>query len=322
MGGYIMKKEEISLKNTKQEILDALNEALLREKNAAKMKSNPIEEEKSRKIESAVAETKKNVEQNIFSTELVNKFKDLEVAIKAEEEKLQNLYGVEKELNNLTLVINTGKDYLNELEVRKQNETARIEQELKKLEEELAQKTEDLTKEFEHKSETLKLERKREIEEYEYKVKREREHSNNAWEDEKQVREQNLKIKEEETKKLLDDAKAKSKYFEDLEKKVEEIPNLINKEYEKGKIEATAELEKEYKYNNELLKKDFQNIIDRQNDKIEALKEELEKVNILNSNLQEKMDKAYIELKELATKTVEANGGVKILGQNNQNENK
>ena len=317
-----MKKEEISLKNTKQEILDALNEALLREKNAAKMKSNPIEEEKSRKIESAVTETKKNVEQNIFSTELVNKFKDLEVAIKAEEEKLQNLYGVEKELNNLTLVINTGKDYLNELEIRKQNETARIEQELKKLEEELAQKTEDLTKEFEHKSETLKLERKREIEEYEYKVKREREHSNNAWEDEKQVREQNLKIKEEETKKLLDDAKAKSKYFEDLEKKVEEIPNLINKEYEKGKIEATAELEKEYKYNNELLKKDFQNIIDRQNDKIEALKEELEKVNILNSNLQEKMDKAYIELKELATKTVEANGGVKILGQNNQNENK
>ena len=72
-----MKKEEITLKNTKQEILDALNEALLREKNAAKIKSNPIEEEKSKKIESAVIESKKNVEQNIFSTELTNKFKDL-----------------------------------------------------------------------------------------------------------------------------------------------------------------------------------------------------------------------------------------------------
>ena len=105
-----MKKEEISLKNTKQEILDALNEALLREKNAAKIKSNPIEEEKSKKIESAVIESKKNVEQNIFSTELTNKFKDLEVAIKAEEEKLQNLYGVEKELNNLTLVIKWFRD--------------------------------------------------------------------------------------------------------------------------------------------------------------------------------------------------------------------
>ena len=141
-----MKKEEISLKNTKQEILDALNEALLREKNAAKIKSNPIEEEKSKKIESAVIESKKNVEQNIFSTELTNKFKDLEVAIKAEEEKLQNLYGVEKELNNLTLVINAGKDYLNDLETRKQDETNRIEQEIKTLEKELARKTEELTK--------------------------------------------------------------------------------------------------------------------------------------------------------------------------------
>ncbi len=317
-----MKKEEISLKNTKQEILDALNEALLREKNAAKMKSNPVEEEKTKKIQEAVNETKKNVEQNIFSTELVNKFKDLELAISAEEEKLNNLYGIEKELNNLTLVINTGKDYLNDLETRKKNETTRIEQEIKALEEEFAKKTNDLTKEFELKSENLKLERKRETEEYEYKVKREREHSNNAWEDEKKLREQTLKEMEDETKKLLNEAKEKAKYYEDLEKKVNDIPNIIEKEYERGKKEATIELEKENKYSTDILKKDFQSVIDRQNDKIISLKEELEKASILNGNLQEKMDKAYAELKELATKTVEANGGVKILGSNNQNESK
>ena len=71
----------------------------------------------------------------------------------------------------------------------------------------------------------------------------------------------------------------------------------------------------------ELLKKDYQSTIDRQEDKITALKEELEKANNLNLILQEKMDKAYIEIKELATKTVEATGGVKIIG-NNQNDNK
>ena len=37
-----------------------------------------------------------------------------------------------------------------------------------------------------------------------------------------------------------------------------------------------------------------------------------------NKSLQEKLDKSYLEMKELATKTVEANGGVKILGNNNQ----
>ncbi len=317
-----MKKEEITLKNTKQEILDALNEALLREKNAAKVKSNPIEEAKAKQVEKSVTETKKNVEQNIFSQELVNKFKDLEIAISAEEEKLQNLYGVEKELNNLTLVINTGKDFLIDLENHKKNESAKIEENLKALEAEYTKKTNDLVKEFELKSESLKTERKRETEEYDYKIKRERELANNAWEDEKKSRELALKQTEEETKKLLAEAKDKAKYLEDLEKKVNDIPNLINKEYERGKKEATSELEKEYKYNTELLKKDFQNTIDRQNDKIASLQEELSKASALNTSLQEKMDKAYIELKELATKTVEANGGVKILGQNNQNENK
>lgn len=38
----------------------------------------------------------------------------------------------------------------------------------------------------------------------------------------------------------------------------------------------------------------------------------------MNINLQEKMDKAYAELKDIATRTVEANGGVKIIGNNTQ----
>ena len=317
-----MKKDEITIKNTKQEILDALNAALLREKNSAKVKSNPIEEDKIRKTQVAVAETKKNVEQNIFSVELNNKFKDLELAISEEEEKLKNLYGLEKELNNLTLVVNAGKDFLEQLDNRKRNETAKIDLELKELEEEYKRKTEVLNNEYELKSKTLKIEREREIEEYNYKIKRERELANNAWEDEKKTREIALKNKEEEAEKLLSDVQNKVKYLEELEKKVADIPNLLNKEYERGVKETKVELEKDHKYEIELLKKDYQNTIDRQNDKIESLKEELNKLGSLNLSLQDKMDKAYVELKELATKTVEANGGVKILGQNNSLENK
>ena len=42
----------------------------------------------------------------------------------------------------------------------------------------------------------------------------------------------------------------------------------------------------------------------------------------MNKNLQTKMDKAYSELKDIATKTVEAHGGVKILANNNSETNK
>ena len=92
-----MKNEEITLKNTKAEILDALNAALEREKNMAKIKYEPEKEEKAKKIEKAIEVSKENVEKKIFSEEFNNKFRDLEIAIEAEEEKLKELYGIEKE---------------------------------------------------------------------------------------------------------------------------------------------------------------------------------------------------------------------------------
>lgn len=40
----VMENEKITLKNTKTEILDALNAALERERNMSKIKSNPVAE--------------------------------------------------------------------------------------------------------------------------------------------------------------------------------------------------------------------------------------------------------------------------------------
>ena len=51
-------KEEITIKNTKAEILDALNEALEREKNLAQMKYDPEKEEKKQKVEKAIETSK------------------------------------------------------------------------------------------------------------------------------------------------------------------------------------------------------------------------------------------------------------------------
>lgn len=130
-----MKKDEITLKNTKAEILDALNEALEREKNMSKMKYEPEKEEKKQKVEKAIEVSKENVEKKIFSEDLNNKFNDLETAIEAEEEKLKNLYGVEKELNNLVVVINAGKDYMMELENEKKKKTEELNTNIKELEE-------------------------------------------------------------------------------------------------------------------------------------------------------------------------------------------
>ena len=312
-----MKGEEITLKNTKAEILDALNEALEREKNMTKMKYEPEKEEKKQKVEKAIESTRESVEKKIFSEELNNKFLDLETAIKAEEEKLKELYGVEKELNNLTIVVNAGKDYMAELENNKRVKTEELNNSIKELEEQYKVKKEELEKEYETKTKALKLERDRELEEYTYKTKREREIANNKWEDEKAERENILAKKEEEVTILLEEAEEKAEQIKELENKVNDIPALLEKEYARGRKEAMAELEKDHKFATELLKKDFQNTIDRQNDKIESLKEEVQKSSEEKKSLQEKLDLSYNQIKEMATKTVEATGGVKIIGNNN-----
>lgn len=312
-----MKGEEITLKNTKAEILDALNEALEREKNMAKMKYEPEKEEKKQKVEKAIESTRESVEKKIFSEELNNKFLDLETAIKAEEEKLKELYGVEKELNNLIIVVNAGKDYMAELENNKRVKTEELNNSIKELEEQYKVKKEELEKEYETKTKALKLERDRELEEYTYKTKREREIANNKWEDEKAERENILAKKEEKVTILLEEAEEKAEQIKELENKVNDIPALLEKEYARGRKEAMAELEKDHKFATELLKKDFQNTIDRQNDKIESLKEEVQKSSEEKKSLQEKLDLSYNQIKEMATKTVEATGGVKIIGNNN-----
>ena len=317
-----MKEEQITLKNTKAEILDALNAALEREKNMSKIKYEPEKEEQKKKIEKAIEVTKENVEQKIFSEELNRKFKDLEIAIKAEEEKLKNLYGIEQELNNLVVVINAGKDYMAELENKKKIKLEEWNNNIHELEEKYKTKNEELEKEYETKAKNLKIERDRENEEYIYKTKREREISNNKWADEKAERENNLAKKEAEVQELLDNAKANAENIKELENKVNNIPKLLEGEYTRGKKETTAELDKEHKYAVELLKKDFQNTIDRQNDKIESLQEEVRKFNLEKESLQNKLDQAYIQIKEMATKTVEATGGVKILGNSGNETNK
>lgn len=315
-----MKNEEITLKNTKAEILEALNEALEREKSVMSTKFDPIKESNEEAIEKAVKSSKSNVEQNIFSSEFTNKFNDLEIAINAEEEKLKNLYGIEKELQNIVLVINAGKESISKIENEKKVKTEEITNELKQLEENFNRKNEELQQEYTDKAKQLKMERDRENEEYTYKLKRDRAIENDKWEDEKSEREENLAKMETEAKNLLEEATNKADYIKELEEKVNSISDLLQKEYTRARQEVTKELNREYEYKTALAEKDYANTADRLNDKIEAITKELEKSNQLNQVLQEKLDNAYMEIKNLATKTVETSGKVKIINTTNEDD--
>lgn len=63
----------------------------------------------------------------------------------------------------------------------------------------------------------------------------------------------------------------------------------------------------------ELASKDYSNTISQLEYKVESLTQELGKAHTLASSLQNKLDKAYAEMRDLATKTVETSGGVRFI---------
>jgi hypothetical protein len=223
MEDYVMLEPEITLKNTKAEILEALNNALKRNEMLEKGKLNPEKTEKENMQRKAVETTKKAIEQNVFSKELNDKFGDLEIAIAAEENRLQELYGIGKELQKLALVLEAGKERTAEIEDIQNIKISDAESKLKQLKIEFEHKNAELTAEYDVSVKKLKLERSREEEEYKYNLARIREKENNSWEDEKAAREAKLLKNEEQASILLKDAQSKAEYIRTLESKVDGI---------------------------------------------------------------------------------------------------
>jgi uncharacterized coiled-coil protein SlyX len=314
-----MADTEITIKSTKAEMMEALNNALKRAEMAERGSLNPEKEEKDKIEKKAVESAKKAVEQNIFSKELNDKFNDLQVAIAAEENRLSELYGVGSELQKLALAIDAGKESIAKLEAQRSEKEDAAAKRQEELSTEFARKSDGLKSENEAYVKKLKLDRERENEEYQYNLSRTREKEENAWADKCAVREAELLKREARAKELLAEAENKAEYMCSLEEKVKSIPALLQSEKETAVLSVTETLRKEYEYKATLTGKDYQNSIARLEDKVAFLGKELDSANNAVGSLQAKLDKAYVEIRELATKTVESASGVKIISSENKN---
>ena len=56
------------------------------------------------------------------------------------------------------------------------------------------------------------------------------------------------------------------------------------------------------------------NVVERQEDKLGLLQKELDKATAMQDTLQGKLDKAYAEMRDLASKTIESSRNFQIIG--------
>ncbi len=308
-----MAEAEISMKNTKAEILDALEAALKRAETAEKTRLNPEKAERERNEKRVVETTKKAVEQNIFSKELNEKWNDLQTAIAAEEARLRELYGVGREVQKLALAIEAGRDRIAVIELETAEKENAARKSLEALKTEYEQKSAELKAEHDASLKKIKVERERENEEYQYNLLRTREKENNAWADDKAARESDLQKRETKASELLADAESKAEYIRSLEEKVDNIPNLIAQERESAVLATTQALRQDHEHQSALAEMESKNAVTRLEDKAAYLEKQLTVSNKAMEVLQSKLDKAYSEMRDLAAKTVESAGGLKII---------
>lgn len=314
----------VTLKSTKNEIFEAYN--AMKEKLDAMdaMKDDPMAEvekaEKARISESA----KKIVEENILSQEIVSSYKDLQTDIEAKKKTLKELYNIEVGANSMVALINAHKEKEVELKAKYEAMKAELDAEIadkkammkSEIDELIKMKQEELSarrKENEDLKKAIAVERRREEEEYEYNLKRKHKQENDAWSDEKAIREKILADKEAGVLLREKAVSEKEEYIVALEKKVSEIPTLVETAKEEGIKKGKSDSDKSHAFETRTI--ETKNTYEQKalQDKIVRLENDLADVKAANEILQDKLDSAYTQMKELASETVKSSGGVKIL---------
>lgn len=324
---------EITMKSTKAEIMEAYKAAVAKLDTKNAMIDDPAKEAAAKSKVEVVKSADATAKEDIFNPEIIKKYNDLIEAIEIKQLELDELYGIETKANAMAAMINAYKEKNEELKENQAAKEAAIEAELGEKRDSLKAEIEELKQqkqevmnsinaEAKAKEDAIKLARSRDEEEYTYNLKRSRKAENDKWEDEKAAREKVLELREAAALEKETELNAKADYIKELEAKVDEIPALIASAKEEGINKGKADADKSNAFEVRALKKDAEYQKQLLEDKNERLAEDLANARAEKVELQQKLDDAYAQMRELAAKTVESTGGVKILNGQTQQNNK
>ena len=305
--------EKITSKSTKSQILDAYNKAIKKLNEIEASKDDPVSQKESQMKKETFEAADKIAAMGILNPEITGQYKSLEIAIEMKKNELKALYDLEAEANSLTAMINAHKDIQRELEEEAKENKKAIEDEMKALEAELEARKGEVENEVDEERERVSKIRQREEEEYQYNLKRKRQLEDDEWEDNKKARESIIASKEEELVNKEKELVEKEAYIVDLENKVASIPDQVASAYEEGKKEGKAKADKSNAFEVRSLETKHEYEIQNLQNQIDRLEQDLETEKCKNNDLQNKLDDAYTQMRELATNTVQSVGGVKIL---------
>lgn len=318
----------INAKSTKAEIMEAYMAQKNQLDKLMAAKDDPVAQEKVRKQKATLDSAAEIAGAGILNDTIVKQYNDICEAVEIKTAELNNLYGIEAELNTLIALVNAHKDKVHELdeeykqlrteaEKNLQDAKAAIKDEIDALNKEKAETLAAIRKESSELKTQLKQERQREEEEYTYNRDRSRKIAENEWADKEAEKRKELEAWDNSIEERELAVIEQENHINELEQKVSEIPSLLEtaktEGYEKGKADAG----KSYGFEKRAIEQKNEYEQKALHDKVERLETDLTEAKDTIATLQEKLDSAYAQMRELATDTVKSNGGVKILDREN-----
>lgn len=168
----------------------------------------------------------------------------------------------------------------------------------------------------------LKTARLREKEEYEYQLKIERKKAQDQYEEERVAQERNNREKQDALEKTWqqreEGLKAQENHLQELQKTVEAFPSRLQEAIDKTKHEAINKTEQRFSQQLLVLQKDREAEQRLAEMKIRSLEENTIRQQEHISRLQQQVDEAKREVKEIAEKAIEGASGAKTLSHINQ----
>lgn len=313
---------KISNSNTKAEILKAYSD-LLKELQQERQQNSALQKEIEKKqstVDKVAERTKEGATQSVQKIrELLGKqldaieagiaqeqanFEELKKAIAIEKEELEDLYKIKKEAESLDALIIANKKAKEQLE--------------EEIEEEREQLQEDI--------EALKIQWKREQEEYDYNLKIKRRKEQDEYNEKKAKQEKELAEEKAAFERSISEReKAVAEQEEELKhlrKEVSQFDAKMEKAVADTEKAVTERLTKEFEYKQQLEVKDLQGDLKLRDQMIENLNAKVKEQQELINTLSTKSDSASQQVKDIAMKAIENSGvrAIKLAAERNEGD--
>ena len=330
------KHPEISMKNTKQEILASYNELLKKIKDKEDRELKPekkIQEKKKEEVLSKVSdvsadsvvkninnlknETNKMLMQLSDKLELeVNKFNQIQEAINIKNEELKEIYEIDKSAATLAALIEAQHQEKQKFEDEMRIEKENLRNEIEATRDKWKKEREDYEAEKKELSLVETKKREREREEYKYSFQREQQLAKDKFEDEKakllaekEIIEREMKeLKEQTEKELLEREKIiaeREKECESWQVQVNEFPDKLELAVAEAVKDTKEKINLAAKYQQNLLEKQFEGEKNVLTVRIESLEKTVKEQNEQIAQLTKQQESAYQKVQDVAVKAIE-----------------